>query len=206
MPIKRKLADHFPRTIGAGLLLLVPAMITYLLLRFLFDTIDGPVQPAIEAAFGREIRGLGSVILIILVYITGLLWAFFLGKRIIRFGQNILLRTPVIGPVYYTAKQLIDSFSGSGTTGFKRVVIIEWPRASVWTIGFLTSMTSDESGNPLALVYMPTAPMPNSGWVAILPAEDVYDTDLSVSEAMQLVLSGGIVAPPQIKKTPIVLQ
>ena len=185
------------------MLLLLPVIITYLLLRLLFDAIDGLVQPVIEAAFGRRIPGLGSVILVILVYVTGLVGAFFLGKRLIRLGQNALLRMPVIGPVYSTAKQLIDSFSGSTGTGFKRVVIIEYPRASVWTIGFLTSLTSDESGKPMALVYMPTAPMPNSGWVAILPAQDVYDTDMSVSEAMKLVLSGGIVAPPQIRKTPL---
>ena len=196
---------HFPRTIGTGLLLLVPVMLTFLVLKLLFDAIDGILQPAVEVAFDRRIPGLGFVILVIVIYAAGLLGAFFLGKRFIRLSQAALLRTPVIGGIYSTAKQLIDSFSGDGATGFKRVVVIEYPRAGVWTVGFLTSMTEDENGNHMAMVYMPTAPLPNSGWVAFLPAENVYDTNLSVSEAMQLVLSGGIVAPPQIKKSPMVL-
>ena len=196
---------QFPRTMGTGLLLLVPVMLTFLVLRLLFDAIDGILQPAVEAGFDRRIPGLGLVILVILIYVAGLLGAFFLGRRFIRLSQDALLRTPVIGGIYSTAKQLVDSFSGGAGTGFKRVVVIEYPRAGVWTIGFLTSMTEDENGNPMAMVYMPTAPLPNSGWVAFLPAQDVYDTNLSLSEAMQLVLSGGIVAPPQIKKSKMVL-
>ena len=205
MPFKRTLADHILRTMGTGLLLLLPVVLTYLLLRLLFDAIDGILQPAVEAGFDRRIPGLGLVILVILIYTAGLLGAFFLGKRLIRLSQNALLRTPVIGSIYSTAKQLVDSFSGGGATGFKRVVVIEYPRVGVWTVGFLTNITEDENGNPMAIVYMPTAPMPNSGWVAFLPAQNVYDTNLSVSEAMQLVLSGGIVAPPQVKKSQMAL-
>ena len=78
--------------------------------------------------------------------------------------------------------------------------MIEHPRKGAWSIGFLTSMTADESGKPLAIVYIPTAPTPNSGWVAILPSEEVYDTDLSIQSAMTLVLSGGITSPAQINK------
>jgi uncharacterized membrane protein len=175
-------------------------MIAYLVLRLLFDAIDGILQPGLEAIFDRKIPGLGAVIILILVYVVGLLSAFFLGKWLIRLAQNTLLRVPVISAVYSSAKQLIESFSGSGSTGFKRVVVIEYPRAGVWTIGFLTGTTTDEGGRTLALVYIPTAPTPNSGWVAILPFQDVFDTDLSVQQALRLVLSGGIVAPPQISK------
>ena len=78
--------------------------------------------------------------------------------------------------------------------------MIEYPRVDTWTIGVLTSTTIDENSRVLGVVYIPTAPTPNSGWVAILPMEQVYDTDLSVPIAMRLVLSGGIVAPPQIRK------
>jgi len=145
-------------------------MLTYLVLRLLSDVIDGVLQPGIEAFFTRRIPGLGAVILVLLVYAIGLLGAFFLGKQLIRLAQNALLKVPIIGVVYSSAKQLIESFSGSGETGFKRVVVIEYPRASVWTIGFLTGTTTDERSQPMALVYIPTAPTPNSGWIAILPS------------------------------------
>jgi uncharacterized membrane protein len=198
--LKRRLAGHLTRTVGTGLLILVPVMIAYLVLRLLFDAIDGILQPGVEAIVGRKIPGLGAVIILILIYVVGLVGAFFAGKWLIRLGQNVLSKVPVIGVVYSSARQLIESFSGSSTTGFKRVVLIEYPRAGTWTVGFLTGMTSDESGKTLALVYIPNAPIPNSGLVFMLPVQDVYDTDLSVQQALHLVLSGGIVAPPQIRK------
>ena len=143
--------------------------------------------------------------MILLVYVAGLLGAFFVGKQLIRLGQAILLKVPVINTVYSAAKQLIESFSGSSTTGFKRVVIIEYPRPGIWTVGFLTGVTKDEHDHPMAIVYIPTAPTPQSGWVAILPVKEVYDTEMSVQEAVRLVLSGGIVTPAQIPKRPLVL-
>ena len=194
------ISRHLRKTVVAGLLVLVPIVLTYLVLRLLFNAIDGVLKPGVEEVFGREFPGLGVLALLLLVYIVGLLSANFLGRRIIKLGQAALLRTPVVRAVYSSARQLIESFSGSAETGFKRVVMIEHPRRGAWTIGFLTGMTEDESGNALAIIYIPTAPTPNSGWVALLPVKDVYDTDLSIQSAMTLVLSGGISAPAQINK------
>ena len=203
--LKGKIVGHFTKTLGAGLLLLVPIGITYFILKLLFDTLDGILQPGLEALLGRRIQGLGAVAMILLVYVAGLLGAFFVGKQLIRWGQAVLLRVPVINTVYSAAKQLIESFSGSSTTGFKRVVIIEYPRPGLWSIGFLTGVTKDEHDHPMAIVYIPTAPTPQSGWVAILPVTEVYDTEMSVQEAVRIVLSGGIVAPAQISKRPLIL-
>ncbi|MBM3941781.1 MAG: DUF502 domain-containing protein [SAR202 cluster bacterium] len=198
--LRSKVTGHFTRTLGAGLLLLVPVGITYLVLKFLFDAIDGLLQPAIEAFLGRHIPGLGVIIVLLLVYAAGLLSTFFLGRMIIHMSQRLLLRVPIINTVYSSAKQLIESFSGTSDTGFKRVVLIEYPRPGAWTIGFLTSVTKDEDGKTLAIVYIPTAPTPQSGWVAILPMDEVYDTEMPVQMAMRLVLSGGIVSPEYIRK------
>lgn len=200
-----RIAGHFTRTLGAGLLLLVPVGITYVVLKFLFDAIDGILQPAIAPLLGRHIPGLGAVIIILMVYLAGLLGAIVVGKQLIRLGQSILLKVPIINMVYSSAKQLIESFSGSSTTGFKRVVMVEYPRTGLWSIGFLTAVTKDEHDNALAIVYIPTAPTPQSGWVAFLPVREVFDTGMTVQQAMRLVLSGGIVAPPQIHKRPLVL-
>jgi len=204
----RKLLNAVRRNIVAGLLFLLPIAITYLVLRFLFNTIDGVIYPAIQQILmyfaprlARNLpRGTGIVILLILVYFIGLLGSNILGKWVGKFIQRLFLRVPIVGVIYSTAKQLIESFSGEGTTGFKRVVMIEYPRTNCWAIGFLTNLANDENGEQMALVYIPTTPTPNSGWLAIVPIEDVYDTDLSVQEAMRMVLSGGTVSPQELKK------
>lgn len=206
----RKILNAIRRNIVAGLLFLLPIAITYLVLRFLFNTIDGVIYPAIQQVlmnfnprWARNLpRGAGIAILLIVVYLIGLLGSNIFGRWVGKSIQKLFLRVPIVGIIYSTAKQLIESFSGEGTTGFKRVVMIEYPRVNCWTIGFLTNLTNDGNGKQMALVYIPTTPTPNSGWLAIVPIEDVYDTDLSVQEAMRMVLSGGTVAPQELKKRP----
>jgi uncharacterized membrane protein len=183
-----------------GLLLLVPIIATYLVLSWLFYTIDGLLQPAIQELFGRQMfSGFGILVLVVLLYIMGLVGKNFLGRRMFDLVRVAVLRIPFIGMVYSYAKQLIDALSGVETSSFRQVVMIEYPRKDTWTIGFLTGSTTDNGGNPLSIIYVPTAPTPQSGWVAILPEKDVLYTDLSVAAAMRFVLSGGIVAPSMIR-------
>ena len=197
------LSRHLRKMFAAGLFILIPVVITYLLLKILFDSIDGVLKPTIGGLINREIPGLGLIALIILVYLSGLLSANILGRKLISFTQSLLLRTPIVRAVYSSARLLIESFSGTSTTGFKRVVMIEHPRKGLWSIGFLTGLTKNEKGQSLAIVYIPTAPTPNSGFVTLLPLKEVRDTDLSVQTAMSLVLSGGINTPDQINSTPL---
>jgi len=93
----------------------------------------------------------------------------------------------------------VESFSGTGQTGFKRVVMVQYPRLGAWSIGFLTSILKTSEERPLAVVFVPTAPLPNTGWVAVVPLDEVLDTDLSVQTAIQMIVSGGIVSPAVIK-------
>ncbi|MBI4298828.1 MAG: DUF502 domain-containing protein [Chloroflexi bacterium] len=197
--VGRRVISNTRSTFLVGALLVFPIALTYLVLRFTFDTIDGIVRPAIEHLFDISLPGLGILVEIAIIYLAGLLFSNFVGRRLIGWTQRMLLRVPVIGFVYNASKQLIESFSGTGGTGFKRVVMIEYPRKGTWTIGFLTSITSGNDGDKLAVVYIPTAPTPNSGWVALLPLDDVHDTDLTVQQALRLVLSGGILSPSTIK-------
>ena len=204
----KKILHSIRRNIVTGLLFLLPIAVTYLVLEFLFNTIDGIIQPAIEPIFnqirpglGRRIPpGVGILVLAALVYLVGLLGSNILGKWIGKRLQYLFLKMPLVGLIYSTAKQLIGSFSGEGTTGFKRVVMIEYPKKDCWTIGFLTNVFSYEDGNRKAFVYMPSSPTPSTGWVIIVPIEKVYDTDLVVQEALRLVVSGGTVAPTHLKK------
>ena len=198
--MSRGIGGHLRRALVRGLFVMIPVVLTYMVLKLLFDVVDGVLQPLVEKGLGNRIPGLGLLFLVVLIYLVGLLVANVLGRRMVELLKRGFLRIPVIGSVYSTAGKLIDSFSGSSDMGFKRVVVMEHPRKGVWTVGFLTSFIEEVPSKRMAIVYIPTAPMPNSGWVAILPVEEVYDTDLSIDTAMNLVLSGGITAPSQYKR------
>ena len=194
---------HIRRTATTGLLLLIPLVITYIVLRFLFDNLDPLLQPIFEKLFDRHIPGGGLAALIVLVYLIGLLGQNFLGRRVVQLAQLILMRVPVVSTVYNATRRLIESFSGEGGTGLKRVVMLEYPRLGMWTVGFLTGIITDENNEQMALIYVPTAPTPYTGWLAIAPIAEVFDTDLSLSVAFNMVFSGGVVSPASINKRPL---
>ena len=178
---------------------MIPFVLTYMFAKFLVDIIDGVLAPYISLFFGgKRIYGLGVLALMIVVYIVGLLSTRYFGQKIGDAIQNFVLRMPVVGSLYSSARRLIESLAGTkddDSTGFKRVVMIEHPRRGMWCIGFLTSIIQVAKSQKMATVYIPTAPTPNSGFVVMVPYNEINDTDLSVQEAMSMVLSGGIIAP-----------
>ena len=199
----RKIARHIRSTLIAGVLILVPIAITYILLKWVFDNIDGLLQPLLEGITDRHIPGLGLLVLLIIVYVLGLIWTKRLGRRSIRTLQLFLLKIPLIGAIYGPARKLIESFTGDSTAGFKRVVVVEYPKQGTWMIGFLTGISNVVPGTTMGVIYLPTAPTPNSGWVAMVPIQNIYDTTMTVREAMSMVLSGGISSPVQIDLKPM---
>ena len=114
-------------------------------------------------------------------------------------------RTPFAGSIYRVGKDVSTAFNPGGQTGFNRVVQVEYPRRGMWAIGFLTSTVVFEDGSTWGSVFLPTAPLPNSGWVAFLPLEDIFDVAMSTGEAMQITLSGGIVMPKAITRSKLEL-
>ena len=202
--IRYNLLAHVKRTLVSGLLLLIPVALTYSIVSFLFDLVDGLLRPVIQWAFGHfgvdlSLPGPGLLAAILLIYLVGLVTAFGLGRRALDRVRSSLSRVPFIGTIYSTGHQLVESFSGTTNAGFQRVVLVEFPRAGTWSLGFLTGLSEPEGVGKLVMAYVPTAPLPNSGFVIFLPAECVLDTDLSVPEVMQLVFSGGVVSPATIK-------
>ena len=199
--VKSVVWGHLRRVMTAGLIVVVPLAITFWVLRLVFNLMDGFLGPLIDDRIGRHIPGIGILAMLVLVYVAGLLWDLsHLSRRMIEGVQKWLLSISIVGAVYSPARQLIDSFSGTSESGFKRVVLIEYPKAGTWMIGFLTSTTMTRDGE-MGVVYVPTAPTPNSGWVGVVPIEGVYDVDMSVQQAMSMVLSGGIVTPDSIGTT-----
>lgn len=211
------IGQHLRRRLVAGLLLLIPIAVTYILLRWVFFSVDGLLQPLLRPLFTWlfgvvtgtrpdtpvSVPGAGLVGVLLLVYLLGILAANVVGRYIIHLFQEILLRVPVVNAVYRASKQLVDTLSGPPEAEYKRVVFIEMPMQMGYALGFHTGTMVDETGQTLALVYIPTAPMPNSGWMAIVPLDRMYETDITVGEAMRMVISGGALAPSHVAKARI---
>ena len=202
--IRNSIVRHFRRSFVSGLLLLVPIALTYVIVSFLFDLVDGVLRPWMQwilERFGIEwtLPGPGILAAVVIVYIIGAIAALRLGRASIDWFRASLLKVPFIGTIYSANRQLVESFSGTSTTGFKRVVLVQFPKAGTWSLGFLTGLTDAEDVERLVMTYVPTAPLPNSGFVVMVRPEEVLDTDLSVPDAMQLIFSGGIISPRNIK-------
>lgn len=191
--------QHFRSRLLSGLVIVIPMVATYVVLKFVFDILDPLPQPLFDRVLGREIPGVGIVSLVILVYIAGVVGSYVLGRRLIAFGYRLVDLVPIIRPIYRTARQTIDSLSlADWENRFSRVVLLDYPRPGVKSIGFVTATYKDDSGQPMVVVYIPTTPVPTSGFLALLPEDDVVSTTLNVEEAMKIVISGGVLTPDQI--------
>jgi uncharacterized membrane protein len=144
--------------------------------------------------------GLGVLILLVFITLIGALTAGFLGRIVVNFGEQILSRMPVIRTVYSAIKQIIETVFKDQSNAFRHAVLVEYPRRGVWTIGFLTGTTEGEVQNlileDVVNVYIPTTPNPTSGFLLYVPREDIQMLHMSVEEAVKMVISIGLVVPP----------
>jgi uncharacterized membrane protein len=194
--IIRAMRKHFL----AGILVVVPLAIAVLILVWVFTAIDDVLQPIIKGIFGRPVPGLGFGVAIVLVYIVGIIASNFIGKRVIRFGESLLERVPMFRQLYTGAKQVVHGLSGAGVdkAAFREVVFVEFPREGMKTVAFVTNELLDKSGKKLLMIYIPTAPIPTSGYFEIVTEDKVIRTDVSVDEAMKMIISSGMIAPDEI--------
>jgi len=209
MTTLRHVRTHFVR----GLLIVLPAIITFWLLRMLFGAVSGNVTPWVLRALAAGgvpwvndwharflVPVIGLVLTLLLIYLIGLIAANLVGQRILAWFEGGVLKIPFVKSIYGGARQLLDAF-GSGANGtFTRVVLVQYPRTGVFTVGFVTSEVRVEMpvGGVLVdsvMVFLPTTPNPTSGWLAIVPEADLIDFDLSIEEGVKLIVSGGIVTP-----------
>jgi len=178
-----------------GILIAVPVGATILILLWVFNAIDSILQPLFRYFLGHPIPGAGFVATIILIYIFGVIGSSIIGRRWIRFWESILRRVPVVRTVYTIAKQITEGFSSDQSTGFRQVVLIEYPRKDVKSIAFVTSEFDDAAGKRWYNVFIPTSPNPTSGFLRIMAAEEITKTSLSVDEAVKMLVSFGRTTP-----------
>ncbi len=181
-----------------GILVVVPLGATILILVWIFERIDNILQPVIQLILGRTIPGVGFGITIVLVYLVGVIASNVIGKKIIKYGESLLTKIPVVRPLYSSIKQILGSFSSSDKTGLGQTVLVEFPRKGIWTIGFITNESITQSGKVQLTIFIPLAPNPISGFLQIISEEEVVRIDITIDEALKMVVSAGKVSPEKI--------
>ena len=191
-------ASKFPRALRrvflTGLRVIIPLGITIFILIWLFDKIDGLLQPIFISILGQRIPGVGFLTTLILILIAGIIMGTVLGRRFMQSGEGFISKIPIVRSLYGGIKQISDSFSAQDQEGFMRVVLIEFPRQGMKTLAFVTDEYTDESGQLKLNVFIPTAPNPTSGFLQIVDADDVTPTNMSVDDALKMVMSAGKVS------------
>jgi len=188
----------------AGLLVWLPIVVTVLLFRFLITLMDQtlillPSQIRPEAIIGFKLPGLGLILTLLVLIVTGIFAANFVGRSMVNFGEKIFKKIPIVRSVYSAAKNFADIvFSDTGQS-FKKVLLIQYPRKGIYSLAFQTSTNLGEvqkkTGSDVVCTFVPTTPNPTSGFIIIIPKEDVIEMDMEIDEAFKMIVSLGVVVP-----------
>jgi uncharacterized membrane protein len=186
---------HLKGRFITGLFVVVPIGITIFILKFLFNFADGILGSYLDSIltvlFDKQsyIPGLGMLTGLVVIYLSGLLATNVIGTRVIRWWDALLARIPVVNSIYSSSKQLTQVFK-EGKSSYRKAVFVEWPRTGVRAVGFVTAEV-ERDGEKLVVVYVPTMPNPTSGFALFFPESEVYDSGMTVEEAVKFVVSGG---------------
>ncbi|HZY09922.1 MAG TPA: DUF502 domain-containing protein [Bacteroidota bacterium] len=187
----------FRTAFGRGLVVIIPIVITVWVLNILFSAVDGIISPLFDQALGRHIPGLGFISMVVLILIVGALSRNLIGRTVFKAFERIIYTLPLARTIYSAIKDLINAFQiGGKGKSFRQVVLVEYPRQGLFTIGFMTNemkIDFESSSSQMVSVYIPNPPNPTSGIMILIPKGDVQVIDMSVEEGLKLVLSGGIV-------------
>ncbi|WP_037374580.1 DUF502 domain-containing protein [Sedimenticola selenatireducens] len=197
------------RYLVAGLLVWVPLGITLLVVRLLVRWLDGSLLLLPEAyrpenLLGFSIPGLGVVVSVLIVFVTGVLAANLFGRSLVSVWERLLARIPLVRSIYSGAKQLAETMFSEAGQSFRKVLLIEFPRKGLWTLAFQTGTDAGEAqrktGRDVINVYVPTTPNPTGGYFVMVPREDVIELEMSVDDGLKMLMSMGAVVPHSHKQ------
>ena len=201
---ERSRARAFRNYLIGGLLIWIPIMVTVWVVRFLSGILDQslvllPPSWRPEAVFGTYVPGLGIILSLLILLLTGVVAKNLFGGRIVAGLESLVRRIPVVGAVYAGAKTFSETVFTDKGTSFKQVLIVEFPRKGAWSIGFLTAENLEEvrarTGEDMISVFVPTTPNPTTGFIIVVKRSEVVFLDMSVDEAFKMILTLGVVAP-----------
>jgi uncharacterized membrane protein len=187
-----------------GLLIWIPLVITIWVLKLIVDALDQtllllPETWRTESVLGVHIPGLGAVITLAIVFVTGVFATNFFGAKLVGIWHDLLHRIPVVRSIYSSVKQISDTLFSSTGQAFRKALLVQWPREGMWTIAFQTGAPGGDVVNYLkgdyVSVYVPTTPNPTGGYFVIVARKDAIELDMTVDEAMKYIISMGVVPP-----------
>lgn len=201
------MATLFRKYFVTGLLLWVPVAVTVWLLSLIVSTMDLTLsllphawQP--RALVGHDIPGVGVVLTVVVVFVTGLLTANFIGSRLVALAERILARIPIVRGIYSSVKQVSDTILSPSGNAFRKAMLIQYPRPGSWAVAFLTGAPSavlvgqaQPDGAEMISVFLPTTPNPTSGFFMMMRRDECIELDITVDAALKYVVSMGVVAP-----------
>jgi uncharacterized membrane protein len=209
---------HVRSRMGSGLLIVLPLLITIWLLGLLVDLVDSNVTPWIRLALqawgvadldvfpaATIVTVVGLLLAAVFVYLVGLVGGNLAGRRVVALVESGILKVPLVKGIYGSARQLLDAISMTSKRTFSKVVLVQYPRRGLWTVGFVTSEAEHHLGDPregplpaTMPVFLPTTPNPTSGWLVFVRADDLVVLDMTIEEGLKLIVSGGIVSPDDL--------
>jgi uncharacterized membrane protein len=201
---KHFLSGALKRYLITGLLIWIPLVITLWVLKVIFDMLDASLLLLPEAFhtenwLGVHIPGLGAILTIVIVFLTGIFATNFFGAQLVEVWHDVLQRIPVVNSIYSSVKQISDTLFSSSGQAFRKALLVQWPHPGMWTIAFLTGTPGGDVLNHLppdcVSVYVPTTPNPTGGYFVIVRRVDVIELDMSVDQALKYIISMGVVPP-----------
>ena len=188
----------------AGLLVWLPLAATIVIVKLVIDLLDKtilllPPEYRPEILLGFSVPGLGVILSIGILLLTGVLAANLLGRRLVSFWEGILGRIPLVRNIYNAFKQISTTVLSDESKSFRKVVLVEYPKENIWSIGFLSNqhvdIESDAIKNEMAAVFVPTTPNPTSGFIVMIPEKNVIEVDMTVEEGFKFIISMGVIVP-----------
>lgn len=202
MPLFSRLRAYF----FAGILVTAPIGITLYLTWLIIDFIDGQVTPLIPARYNPEtylpfgVPGLGVIVAVVFLTLVGALTAGLVGRWLVRMFDRLMQRMPVVRNIHSALKQILETVLAQQSKAFRQVVLIEYPRRGMWAVGFITGDTVGEvqhlTEDDVVNVFLPTTPNPTSGFLLFVPRSELFVLSMTIEEGIKMVVSGGIVTPP----------
>ncbi|MEC9019067.1 MAG: DUF502 domain-containing protein [Nitrospinota bacterium] len=197
----------------AGLLVTIPAALTYMILSFVITRVDRSMKPVVIGVLGPQniklmeewhIPGMGFVFLVLFIIAVGLVGTNFIGKKIVAMGEKLLHKIPVVRVIYTSIKKVVDTVSLTETPSFQKMVLITYPREPLKTLGIVCCDTPKgiTEGEKMLNVFVPTSPNPTTGFLFMLPEKDTQPLKMSVEEGLKMIISFGMTNPESLQEYP----
>lgn len=204
MLIRAKILRGLRRYLMSGLLFWLPILATVLVVRFILDLVDRtllllPAKWQPESLLGLHIPGFGAVAAVLILFLTGILVTNFIGRFFVGFWEEVLNHIPFVRAIYGGVKSFSETLLSNSGNSFKKVLLVQYPREGVWSVGFQTASDIPEitskTGEGTVCVFIPTTPNPTSGFIVMVPHSQVIELDMTVDHAMKMIVTLGVVTP-----------